>query len=138
MTGYDDTAARQLDTEIRALMISIFCDDPHHARGKVAEIESFDYYADTDSWVAIPHRSQRQAHQHSGEPPTAWRPNVVGARPPLRQRFECKLCRGRPWGAPLECTDETLQWLLNTVAAQGWTRTSIHTLKLIASNKPKQ
>ena len=62
------------------------------------------------------------------------RPNVVGARPPLRHRFECELCAGRPWGAPLECTDETLQWLLDTVAAYFVTRISIRTLKVIASS----
>jgi hypothetical protein len=118
--------------------IDIICEDPHHARAKVAKIQSFVYYADTDSWVAIPHRSQGRAHQHPGEPPTPWRPNVVGARAPLRHRFECKLCAGRPWGAPLECTDRTLKWLLNTVAAQDVTRISIHTLNVIASKKPKQ
>ncbi len=31
--------------------IDIICDDPHHARGKVAKMASFEYYADTDSWV---------------------------------------------------------------------------------------
>ena len=118
--------------------IDIICDDPHHSRGKIAKVGSFEYYADTGSWIAIPHRRRSRAHQHPGEPPTPFRPNVVGARPPLRHRYECKLCAGRPWGAPLECTDETLQWLLDTVAAQGVTCISIHTLKVIASRKPKQ
>jgi hypothetical protein len=118
--------------------IDIICDDPHHARGKVAKIASFEYYADTDSWVEMPYKGRGQAYRHPGEPPTPWRPNVVGARPPLRHRYECKLCAGRPWGAPLECTDATLQWLLKAVAAQGESRISIQTLKLIASNMPKQ
>ena len=117
--------------------IDIICDDPHHARGKIAKIESFDYHADTGSWVGISYRGPR-AHLHSEEFPTPFRPNVVGARRQLRHRYECKLCARRPWGAPLECTDETLQWLLDTVAAQGVTRISIHTLNLIASRKPKQ
>jgi hypothetical protein len=115
--------------------IDIVCDDPRHARGKVAKIESFEYYPDTGSWVGISYR--RQAFRHPGEPPSPWRPNVVGTRPPLRHRYECKLCAGRPWGAPLECTEETLLWLLDTVAAQGVTRVSIHTLKVIASRKQK-
>ena len=111
-------------------MIDVICDDPRHARGKVAKIRSFD--RSPVGWVDItPHR----AHQHHGEPPTPWRPNVVGAREQLRHRFECKLCAGKSWRAPLECTDETLQWLLDTVAAQGVTSISLHTLSVIASRK---
>ena len=79
------------------------------------------------------HHTARAA-SHNGEPPTPWRPNVVGAR----NRFVTvcvRAVRRQPWGAPLECTEETLQWLLDTVAAQGVTRISLHTLNLIASRK---
>lgn len=115
--------------------IDIICDDWHHARGKIAKIQTFAYYADIDSWVDVPYRGRSRAYQHTGEHPTPFRPNVVGARAPLRHRYACELCAGRPWGAPLVCTEETLQWLLDTVAAQGVTRISLHTLNLIVSRK---
>jgi hypothetical protein len=118
--------------------IEVICEDRHHARGKVAKVQAFAYYPDTGSWVDVPYRGRGRAYQHSGEHAAPFRPNVVGARPPLRHRYECTLCAGKPWSAPLECTDRTLQWLLDTVAAQGVTRISIHTLNLIASRKPKQ
>jgi hypothetical protein len=118
--------------------IEVVCEDPHHTRGKVAKVQTFAYYAATDSWVDVAYRGRGQAHQHPGEYPTPFRPNVIGARPPLRHRYECTLCAGKPWSTPLACTDTTLQWLLNTVAAQDVTHISLHTLSAIASRRSKQ
>jgi len=75
--------------------IDIICDDWHHARGKIAKIQTFAYYADIDSWVDVPYRGRSRAYQHTGEHPTPFRPNVVGARAPLRHRYACELCAGQ-------------------------------------------
>ena len=84
--------------------IDIICDDPHHARGKIAKVQSFAYYADTGSWVAIPHRSRSRAYRHPGEPPTPFRPNVVGAGPRFVTATSASCApagRGAPrWNAP--------------------------------------
>ena len=117
-------------------VVNVICDDPHHSRGKIAKVASFERYP--EGWVDLPYRGRGRAHPHPGEDPTPFRPNVIGARPPLRHRYECNLCAGKPWSTPLECTEETLQWLLNTVAAQGVTSISLHTLSVLASRKPKQ
>jgi hypothetical protein len=85
-----DTAPQQ-----QRRVITVYCDDSHHARGKICKIETFEYYADTGSWVGISYKGR--AYRHPGEYPTPFRPNVVGSRPPLRHRYECKLCAGRLW-----------------------------------------
>ena len=46
--------------------IDIICDDWHHARGKIAKIQTFAYYADIDSWVDVPYRGRSRAYQHTG------------------------------------------------------------------------
>ena len=123
-------------------MIKLRCNDTGHARGKVAKIEKFvrvdGYWRPWPRTVA----TIRHLPDHGAPVPTpATLRDYQRPDGSTRHRYQCDLCEARwPRGqAPLECTEETLQWLLNTVAVQGKTRRiNIATLNLLVSKKPKQ
>jgi len=114
--------------------IEVICDDPRHARGKVAKIETFRRYTN-------PH----------GE--SVWRSSHMGRHTSGRLPYKCKLCP-----TSLVCNEDTLQRLLESTwgaraelessglvkpAVRSRTnlralRIGLHTLNLIASNLPQQ
>jgi hypothetical protein len=135
--------------------IEVFCDDPRHARGKIAKLETFRRFSTDDGrwwWLA---RRENMARDDDGTYWSRHRPGwPAGSLESLhhsardRLRYECNLCSAtRPRGqAPLECTEETLQWLLESVwqgmlklgAEQDVSRVNLQTLNLVASNRPQQ
>jgi hypothetical protein len=135
--------------------IEVVCDDPRHARGKVAKIETFRRFSAADGrWWWLPRR-ENMARRDDGAYLSHHRPGwpshsleSVHAADSDRLRYECKLCAGaRPRGqAPLECTEDTLQWLLESAwqglrklgAKQGVSRINLQTLHQVASNRPQQ
>ena len=140
MTNVPDGFEKRIDPASVDAVIDLQCDDAGHARGKVAKIEKFvrvDGY-----WRPWPRTVATSRHLPDHYAPAPTPATLYDYRRPdgmTRHRYECKLCVPRRRGqAPLECTEETLQWLLDTVAAQGVTRISIHTLNVIVSKKPKQ
>jgi hypothetical protein len=102
--------------------IDIICDGPHRARGKVAKIVSFAFDADLGEWLGPFHLSRgrlvparpRGYRADDAEFSAPFRPNVVGSRGATPQRYPCPFCSQK-----LECSDDTLRWLLNTVAGRG-------------------
>jgi hypothetical protein len=122
-------------------VIKLRCNDAGHARGKIRKIETFvrvDGY-----WRPWPRAVATIGHLPDYGAPAPTSATLHDYRRPdgsTRRRYQCDMCEARrPRGqAPLECTEETLQWLLNTVAAQGWKRISIHESNVIVSNRPKQ
>jgi hypothetical protein len=101
--------------------IDIICDGPHRARGKTAKVVSFVFDRSIDAWLGPFYRQHGRlvpARPHGyraddAELPTPFRPNVVGSRGATPHRYPCPFCSQK-----LECSDDTLRWLLNTVAAQ--------------------
>jgi hypothetical protein len=111
-------------------VIEAICDDPRHARGKVAKIETFRRYDDPLGG-------------------SLWRASHIGRHASGREPYTCKLCR-----MSLVCNEDTLQRLLGSVWARraelqsaglltpaprtrtnvGAWRVSLRTLKLVASN----
>ena len=118
--------------------IDFICNDPHHARGKVAKVASFTFSSSVCAWVGpfyvrrgrlvpAPPLGYRAS---DAELPTPFRPNVVGRRGPVSERYSCGFCRQK-----LECSDETLEWLLNTVAANGESTVSLKRLNVLVSER---
>jgi hypothetical protein len=115
--------------------IDVVCDGPHRARGKVAKVVSFTL-CEGGMWLGpfylrggrlVP---ARPLHGYRAENAGVIRPNVVGQRGATTQRYGCAFCRQK-----LECSDETLQWLLNTVAAQGESKPTLRLLNMIVSRR---
>jgi hypothetical protein len=118
--------------------IDIICDDRRHERGKKAKVVSFTFASSIGAWVgpfyvrrgrlvpAPPHGYRAS----DAELPTPFRPNVVGQRGPVSQQYPCGFCRQK-----LECSDETLEWLLNTVAALGESTVSLKRLNVLVSER---
>ena len=95
-------------------MIEVFCDNPSHARRKVAKVETFARIrAFGGEWYVKAERIDA--------------PNVDNYRKPdgqLRQNYKCKLCR-RNW----ICGEEArFQRILDELVAVGVSRISIKDL----------
>ena len=117
--------------------IDVICDDPHLSRGGVAKVASFTFgsigawlgpfYVRRGRLVPAPPHGYRA---DDAELPTPFRPNVVGQRGPVSERYPCMFCRQK-----LECSDETLEWLLNTVAANDESPVSLKRLNMLVSER---
>ena len=118
--------------------IDIICDDPHHSGGRVAKVASFTFDSSIGAWLGpfyTRHGRLVPAPPHGyraddAELPTPFRPNVIGRRGPVSERYPCVFCRQK-----LECSDETLEWLLNTVAAAGESPVSLKRLNVLVSER---
>ena len=146
--GLPDGFEKLIDPASVEAVLEVKCDDPTHARGKDTDVATFvrvdGYWRPWPRVVATikdlpghgapaPHRPLRDYRRPDGS---------------TRRRYPCNLCEGRrPRGqAPLECTEGTLQWVLES-AWQGLLKTgvtqrvptvSLRMLHLIASNRPQQ
>lgn len=99
--------------------IAVVCDDPGHARGKVARIDTFTRLE--HGWMTNEQLGQDKPRDFGW---TAGRAPWGGAR----HEYSCKLCR-----TMLRCSSELLNWMLDEVAAQGVSQVSLRTLVLLAS-----
>lgn len=113
--------------------VKIVCDDPRHARGKVARIATLQRAGDT--WV------RRSGDQSAVEEFTRPRPEgktwgSARYRPAAsetggdRSRYRCKLC-----GTELACTEPVLDWLMNVVAEQGVLEPTLRLLNELVSRR---
>jgi hypothetical protein len=111
--------------------VDVVCDDPGHARGKVARLEKFvrvDGY-----WRPWPRVVATIKHLPGVGAPVP----TSGARRDYRRpdgsathSYTCKLC-----GLSFTGTDVTLTRILNLLAAQGVTQINLKALSMIASRK---
>ena len=77
--------------------IDIICDDPHHSRGKIAKVGSFTFDSSISAWLGpfyTRHGRLVPAPPHGyraddAELPTPFRPNVIGRRGPVSERYPC-------------------------------------------------
>jgi hypothetical protein len=138
--------------------IEVFCDDPSHARGKVAKIEMFHHEADSSSgswWFTRSEaavgredlfeqfggqgRSGERTYRRDRSYPE-WPESLESVHrryddpDPGRQSrhsYRCKLC-----GRKLPANDATLFRVLDLVASSGESRVTIKQLHAVASNLP--
>lgn len=116
--------------------ITVVCDNPRHARGKVAKVTT--YYRNQDERRELP-RWTRQGGIHA----RAWRrrgdrltevgikPEVVDIFGPDLRREKCKLC-----GQAIRAyVDDVMFPVLDQLAARGESRISIRQLNLLASRQ---
>jgi hypothetical protein len=146
--GLPDGFEKLIDPASVEAVLDVKCDDPSHVRGKETPVATFvrvDGY-----WRELPRVvATIKGLPGHGAPAPASAALHDYRRPDgsTRRRFPCNLCEGRrPRGqAPLECTEDTLQWLLES-AWQGRLKTgvpqhapiSVRVLHLIASSRPQQ
>lgn len=147
--GLPDGFETLIDPASVEAALDVKCDDPTHVRGKETDVATFvrvDGY-----WRELPRvvATIKGLPGHGAPAPT--RARLHDYRRPdgsTRRSFPCNLCSGRrPRGqSPLECTEDTLQWVLES-AWRGLLRTgvtqrvptvSLRVLHLIASSRPQQ
>jgi hypothetical protein len=115
--------------------VIVVCEDPRHARGKVAKIDTFNRF--DGMWITRSDGapSTLEEYRRPDDPAgpvwgsARWR-RAGSTTGHSRRRYKCKLC-----GTVLECTEGTLHWLLNTVAAQGISQPTLHQLNLLVSRR---
>src|SRR5262245_3138434 len=147
--GLPDGFEKRIDAASVEAALVVKCEDPSHVRGKETDVETF--VRVNGYWRLWP-RVVATIRDLPGYGAPAPAPATLHdyRRPDgnTRHRFPCNLCEGRrPRGqAPLECTEETLQWVLES-AWQGLLKTGVtqrvptvtlRVLHLIASNRPQQ
>ncbi len=124
--------------------VTIICDDPRHARGKVATIEAVRRV--NGVWIARTDRgrigasdpvnlSAVEAYRRPDDPTGAsWgsmRWGRIGSPAGAsRRRYHCKLCK-----TTLEATEPQLAALLDVAVAEGLSRPSLRQLNVIASRR---
>ncbi|MDA0251850.1 MAG: hypothetical protein O3A42_13075 [Actinobacteria bacterium] len=108
--------------------LTIVCDDPRHARGKVATIEAVTRLK--GHWLA--RNVERSAVEEFRRPDESWgsaRWRRIGSDyGQNRRRYACKLC-----GTTLVLTESAMAAVLDVVAAQGVSRTTLAQLTVLAS-----
>jgi len=117
--------------------ITVVCDSPKHARGKVAKIATYRRDGNSDSWTVGRSERVRQLARRRGRLEASGLGNdkldqatqVAVSFEPL----ECKLC-----GLKLSPREVPLRDVLNLLAAQGEPRISLKKLILVASRQKGQ
>lgn len=118
---------------MKVTTVTIVCDDPRHARGKVARIDTLQLAG--ASWVS--RSDTKSAVEEFARPrpegktwgSARYRPAASQAGGD-RRRYRCKLC-----DRTLECTEPTLDWLLNAVAEQGVSEPTLRLLNELVSRR---
>ncbi|MBX7433472.1 hypothetical protein JDV09_15330 [Mycobacterium sp. Y57] len=99
----------------------IFCDDPKHARGKIAEIDTLTRIEDGE-WITNEQLIAKGRPRQHG-----WR----AANQPwggFRHAYECRLC-----GTRLSCSPKRLNGMLDGFAQHGYQQVTLRALVLLAS-----
>lgn len=109
--------------------IRVYCDDPRHARGKVAEVASIQPIEHDGEWLWVAAAGMvrgRRIHN-----PRTRRNVAVPGREPgsLTHAFPCPLCPRRP-----AFTDEQLQTFADGWSGEGYTSVSLTVLDAHAAS----
>ena len=146
--GLPDGFEKLIDPAAVEAVLEVRCDDPTHVRGKITKVATFvrvDGY-----WRPLPRvvATIKNLPDHGAPVPTSALRDYRRPDGGTRRSYSCNLCEGRrPRGqAPLECTEDTLQWvlesawqgLLKTVVTQRVPTVSLRVLHLIASSRSQQ
>lgn len=146
--GLPEGFEKLIDPASVEAVLDMKCDDPTHARGKETPVAMFvrvDGY-----WRELPRvvATIKGLPDYGAPVPTSALRDYRRPDGSTRRSYSCNLCEGRrPRGqAPLECTEDTLQWvlesvwrgLLKTVVRQRAPTVSLRVLHLIASSRSQQ
>jgi hypothetical protein len=107
--------------------IEVVCDNPRHD-GDLGEVDTFVRLVAGGEWITAEQLVEKGPVKQTG-----WRDhsrdNHTGG--PVHS-YRCNLCpRRHP--QQFECTNDTLQWLLNTVADQGMSQPTVRLINLLLS-----
>jgi hypothetical protein len=107
--------------------IEVVCDDPRH-NGQLGDVETFVRLVPDGEWITA-----EQLAEKGPVAPTGWRDHSRDTGEPVHSH-RCGLCpRRKP--QQFECTNTTLQWLLNALVEQGMSQPTVQVLNLLLSNR---
>ncbi len=107
--------------------IQVVCDDPRHD-GELGDVETFVRLAPGGEWITAEQLAEKGPVVQTG-----WRDHSRDTGEPVHS-YRCGLCpRRKP--QQFECTNTTLQSVLNNVADQGMPQPTIRILNLLLSNR---
>jgi hypothetical protein len=110
--------------------IEAVCDDPRHD-GELGPVDTFARLTADGDWITAEQLVEKGPVKQTG-----WRDHTRDNHNggPIHS-YRCQLCPQRRKPQQFECSNDTLQWLLNTVADMGMSQPPVRFLNLLLSNR---